>query len=119
MTVYVLDSTPLQALVDQLRAAGLSADLDPAELSLPGCWVALDQLATATLAGQLRLSCTVYLIAPDTDPRRALDALGPMYDTVTDVLTPDGPVVTQGVVMPADPTPLPALAVPVYLYTGE
>jgi hypothetical protein len=36
---------------------------------------------------------------------------------VATVLTPDGPVVSQGVVMPGDPTPLPALSVPVFLYT--
>ena len=115
-----LDSAPMQALVDLLRAADLSADLDPADVNLPGCWLALDRVGHANMAGTLRLECQLYLIAPDADPRRALDALGQLHHTVLSVLDPDGPVTTQGVVMPGDPTPLPALVVPVYLYTtGE
>lgn len=114
-----LSSSPMQALVDLLVAAGTSASLDPSDVNLPGCWLALDRVVPANMAGTLRLECQLYLIAPDTDPRRALDTLGPLLTTVTGVVDPDGPITTQGVVMPADPTPLPALAVPVYLYTGE
>lgn len=115
----MLNSTPMQQLVDMLVDAGVSASMDPAEVNLPGCWLALDSPVVANMAGQLRLECTLYLIAPDTDPRRALDALGGLFGTVTGLLHPDGRVVTQGVVMPGNPTPLPALAVPVYLYESE
>lgn len=110
-------SAPVAELVAALTAAGVQASTDPAELSLPAAWVAFDSVSPVTVVGQLRLSCRVFLIVPDTDPTRALELLGGLYDEVLTVLTPDGPVTTQGVVMPGDPTPLPALVVPVNLYT--
>lgn len=105
----------LQALVDALTSAGVPATLDPAEVNPPGAWVALDQLRLLTIGGQLQLTASVYLIAPDTTLMRALELLAPQLRLLLTVIAPDGPMVTQGVVLPADPTPLPAIRVPVNL----
>lgn len=113
-----LTEAPFTELLDLLAAADVAASMDPATLNLPGAWLALDTVAAATMAGQLRLECRLFLVSPDTDPRRAIGHLGTLHAKVLQVLTPDGPVVTQGVVMPGDPTPLPALSVPVHLFTN-
>lgn len=113
-----LTEAPFTELVAALAAADVSASMDPATLNLPGAWLALDTVAVANLAGRLRLECRLFLISPDTDPQRAIGHLGELHAKVLTVLAPDGPVVTQGVVMPGDPTPLPALSVPVHLFTN-
>lgn len=110
-------TAPLTELLELLGSVDVQASMDPAELNLPAAWLALDEVRTHTVRGQLQLRCRLFLISPDTDPLRAVELLGDLRDKVTTVLSPDGPVVTQGVVMPGDPTPLPALSVPVYLYT--
>lgn len=113
-------AAPMAELVDMLGAADVQSSVDPATLNLPGAWLALDEVRPANLAGHHQLRCRLFLICPDTDPMRAGELLGELLTKVTTVLSPDGPVVTQGVVMPGDPTPLPALSVPVFLYTtGE
>lgn len=109
----------LDELLQLLRDAGLKASMDPSELNLPGAWLAVDQVAVANVRGDLRLSCLVFLVAADQDPRRAMGVLSGMYKKLATVLSPDGPVQTQGVVMPDNPTPMPALRVPVNLYTGS
>lgn len=109
----------LDQLLELLRAAGLKASMDPADLNLPGVWLAVDTVDVANLKGDLRLGCLLFLIAGDQDPRRAIGVCSAMFQKVLTVLSPDGAVQTQGVVMPADPTPLPALRVPVNLYTGS
>lgn len=112
-----MTTAPFTELIDALAEAEVVASLDPATLNLPGAWIALDQLRPVNVAGGLRLQCQVVLICGDRDPLRAIETLGDLYDKVSTVLTPDGPVVSQGVVMPGDPTPLPGLSVPVYLHT--
>lgn len=115
----MLNADPVDQLVDLLTAEGIQASMDPAELNLPAVWVALDEVARPTLGPTLELRTALYLVSPDTDARRALGHLGQLHAAVMRVLTPDGPVTTQAVVMPGDPTPLPALRVPVHLYTQE
>lgn len=113
-------TAPFDELIAALGSVDVQASMDPADLNLPAAWLALDTVQSANVRGQLELRCRLFLIAPDTDPARAVTLLGDLYDKTTQVLSPDGQVVAQGVVMPGDPTPLPALAVPVYLYTtGE
>jgi hypothetical protein len=111
---------PVDQLVELCAALDppVGVSMDPSEVNPGrGGWLAVDEVRFTNLAGQLELRCSLYLIAPDIDPQRALSLLAPMLNRVRTVLTPDGPVVPQGVVMPGDPTPLPALRVPVYLYT--
>lgn len=112
-----LTAAPITELVELLKGADVQASMDAAELNLPAVWIALDGVAQANLAGQLELRCRLFLIAPDTDPLRALEHLGKLHAKVMAVITPDGPITTQGVVLPSDPTPLPALSVPLNLYT--
>jgi len=112
-----LTTAPIEQLLDALKAAGVFASMDPAKVNLPGGWLALDEVRPHSLAGRLQLRCALYLIAPDKDALRAVGVLTGLYNKARTVLTPDGPVVTQGVVMPDSPTPLPALRVPVHLYT--
>lgn len=112
-----LTTAPLTELLELLAAADVQASMDPAELNLPAAWLAVDAIRPVNLAMGLRLECRLFLISPDTDPLRAMEHLGTLYNKVLGVLQPDGPVVSQGVVMPGDPTPLPALSVPVYLHT--
>lgn len=117
MSTDAITPAPFQQLVELLEGAGVQASLDPADLNVPAVWIALDSVAQANLAGRLELRCLLFLIVGDADTTRAMASLGQLHAKVLQVITPDGPVVTQGVVMPGDPTPLPALRVPVNLYT--
>lgn len=104
-------------LVTALIATGMRAEVDPSDLNLPGAWVAVESIRSATVAGDLRLGVSVYLIAPDRDHRRAMASLADLYNqAIPAAITPDGPVVPTAVVMPDDPTPLPALRVPIDLH---
>lgn len=113
-------SVAIDQLVDLCRnlAPPLFVSMDPADVNPGrGAWLALDQIRPANVAGDLELRCSLFLISSDQDPRRALAALAPRLRALLSVVVPDGPVVPQGVVMPDSPTPLPALKVPVNLYT--
>lgn len=105
----------LQLLVDTLTGVEVPASTDPAEVNTPGAWVALDRLEPLTLSGGFRVVCSVYLIAPDTNVMRATEQLAPMLRQLLTVITPDGAITTQGVVLPDSSTPLPAFRVPVNL----
>lgn len=112
-----LSFTPLTELVAALVAGDVPASMDPAELNLPGAWVTFDNFTTHTHTS-LRLQAVVFLIHSDIDYARAYERLAELFNTMTAAgVTPDGPVTPAGVVMPGDPTPLPALRVPVNLYT--
>jgi hypothetical protein len=115
----MLTFEPVTALLAALRGQELAADVDPSELNLPGAWVTVDQITTANVAGTERLEVSVYLIAADQDHMRAMEGLAALYNLAAAVIRPDGPVRPTAVVMPGDPTPLPALRVPVYLYESE
>lgn len=113
-----LDFGPVQQLVQLLVGAGVRATTNPEDLNLPGAWVTVDTVAPLVLGGPLELRCLVYLVTGDTDYAHALDTLAGLYNRMATVLTPDGDVATQGVVLPGNPTPLPALRVPVNLTTN-
>lgn len=114
-----LTTAPIDALIDACKALDppLAVTMNPADVNPPGAWLNVDDIRVANLAGDLELRCSLYLIAPDQDPKRALGILGPMLNRLRAVWDPDGPVVPMGVVLPDSPTPLPALRVPVYLHT--
>ncbi len=104
---------PIGQLVDALTAVGLRATTNPGELSLPGAWVTLDELHRFTLGADWQLTCSVYLITGDTDDQRAIEQLFQLLDDAMGAITPDGVVTVTRVVLPTDPTPKPALRVPV------
>lgn len=112
-----LSLTPLTVLCELLDAAGVPAQLDPADVSPPGAWVHLEGINTAAnLEGVHELQVIVHLITGDTDTRRALEGLGVLYSQLLEVVTPDGLVTLEGVVLPGSTTPLPALRVPVNIH---
>lgn len=113
----VLNFGSVDELLDALRGQELEADVDPSNLNLPGAWVTVDQVTPVNVAGDWRLECSVYLVAADQDHRRAMESLAAMFNQAAEAIRPDGPVRPWNVVMPGDPTPLPALRVPVYLYS--
>lgn len=115
-----LSFAPVDELVELCAALDppLGVSMDPAEVNPGrGGWLALDEIRPANMAGAWELRCSLFLISPDVDHKRALVKLAPMLNRLRTVVRPDGPVVPQGVVLPGDPTPMPALRVPVYLYT--
>lgn len=113
-----LTFSPVQELVDAISAAGLQASQDPSDLNMPGAWVTVDQIVPSVLAGGWEIQTLVFLIVQDQDHRRASKRLAQAFNKLQTVASPDGPVRPQGVIMPGDPTPLPALRVPITLYTA-
>jgi hypothetical protein len=112
-----LTFSPVAELVELITTAGLQAAQDPAELNMPGAWVTVDQIVPSSLGGGWEIKALVFLIVQDNDYARASDQLAEAFNMLHTVVEPDGPVLPQGVLMPGDPTPLPALRVPVSLYT--
>lgn len=111
-----LSFQPLEELARLLTAAGLPSSVDASDLNLPGGWVTLESFTSRGMGGDIRLTAVVYLIVPDTDPSRAMPQLAAAYNQLRAVMSPDGPVVAQGVILPSAPTePMPALRVPVHL----
>jgi hypothetical protein len=109
-----LSFEPVQQLVQLLVGAGMSASTNPEDVTMPGAWVTVEGVRAITLT-DIQLECAVYLVVGDQDYARAYTALADLYNQAATVLSPDGLVVPQGVVMPGNPTPLPALRVPVNL----
>jgi len=109
----------LADLATALSAAGVPTSMDPSDVNTPGGWLSLENLVPATMGGGWRLETAVYLIVDEKDARRALADLAALLTTTLTVLRPDGPVVSQGVILPNGPTPLPALRVPVHLFESE
>jgi hypothetical protein len=111
-----LSFQPLQDVADLLTAAGLPTSTNPEDVNLPGGWVTMEEFSTRNLAGDIRVTAVVYLIAENTDHRRAMEQLAAAYNLARTVLTPDGPVRAQGVILPSAPTePMPALRIPLYV----
>jgi hypothetical protein len=110
----------LAALAADLTAAGLSASLDVADVNPPGVIVRADDLTAGAgkLCGTETLGVSLILVVPDTATRPALVDLarlaarvGPAARAAGLVLTTD-PRPFERVVMPDDPTALPALRIP-------
>lgn len=99
-----------------LAAADVTSSTSPEDLSLPGVWITVDSFAPRTVKGDLRITAALYLVVPNVDTTRAMEQLRDLYNQVRTVLTPDGPVVAQGVILPSAPTePMPALRLPLFL----
>jgi hypothetical protein len=110
-----VDLAVVADLIDQLKAVpGVrSASMDPAELqTTPAVWVQLRGIAQPFLAAsEIRLY--VHLISGDTDGgMRVAAELVTLYNSILEVVTPDGETETLSVTMP-DGAQLPALRMPV------
>lgn len=112
MPAHTVDFAALDQLAADLAAAGVaSVTTNPADLNLPGVLVQVSGLAFDLLDGytiRTRLLC----VAPDTDPRRAMDQLAALVNTVTSVVDPTDDPTAETVNLPTDATPYPAFAVP-------
>lgn len=80
----------------RLQEAGLAVTVDPRQVEVPGCFVAIDRLRWRTLGGTTELDITVWLIAPDNGDHLVLlsgllELAGPALDWTSDQ---DMPVVT-------------------------
>jgi hypothetical protein len=113
-------------LLTELRALGrvqgqgpLSVDVDASKVNAPGVWVRINGFSRLRLSGMTYL-LTLYLVAPETEHRRAFDLLAKLYDKVDPLLQQlggaDGTARTVTVALP-DGTRLPGLAIDVELDT--
>lgn len=128
MSVDDLNPADLDELVTALKAAGTpeqirSVSLDSDRLQLPGVWVRFDGLRENVLAG-LTVRVTLHLIVPAAGGlRRQLAALAELRNVVAPVVKsyggPSGDTTRVGVILPAGPPALPALAVPLDLLTSQ
>ena len=109
-----------QVVVDALAGVQLRASQDPAEVNTPGAWVVWEGVHVVNLRGSYRHLLAVYLVVGDQDWRRATGALSSLYNqAVPAAITPDRPVVPQGIVLSGSTTELPALRVPVHVTLTE
>lgn len=114
MSGHPVDFGEYDDLVDTLVAAGLRAAVDPADLNLPGVLVTLDGIDYDVLDGYT-LATRLVLVVPDNGHVRSLAALATLLNQVVDVIDPAGRVTAGTTVLPGNPSPLPALSVPVNL----
>lgn len=103
----------LEAVVAQLTAAGLNASLDPADVSPPGVVVRADALLPAggKMCGDYPVRTSLILVVPATSTLAAYRALEELYAQVAAARVPlaNDERLFQRLVMPDDPTGLPAL----------
>lgn len=105
----------LEDLAQQLTAAGIPADIDPARVPVPGAWVAAEEMQVVTLDGTQQLHVDVHLIVPDNGTRAALEQLQTMLATALSVIDPRAAVTLDATVK----TPggvLPAFTIPTVIY---
>lgn len=100
----------LDALVTELRAAGVSASLTVSEVNAPGVLVELDSIGPATLAGPPQVVAGLALLVPDvgfptvyTHLSGLIDALGALgVETVASVTNQAGQVIGWRATLPLD-----------------
>ena len=104
--------------IDPIR----SVDLDVTKVNPPGVWVQFVGFGQVTLNG-LAVHLVLNVLAPDTEPRAALDVLAPLTRTVLAGIAglggPTGEVTATGLIVAGSgsSTPLPAFTIPFDLYT--
>lgn len=95
-------------LTARLDTVGITASLDPQEVPVPGVWLAVQSITPVTRC-LADITVGVHLVALDSGAPTALAELGDMLADVLAVVHPDESVdTTTPVVLPHDPTPLPA-----------
>lgn len=98
----------LDALATRFDAAGITASLDPQEVPVPGVWLAVQSIAPVTRCLS-DITVGVHLVTLDSGAPTALAELGDLLAVALTVVHPDEAVdTTTPVVLPHDPTPLPA-----------
>lgn len=98
----------LDDLAARLDGVGITASLDPQEVPVPGVWLAVQSIATVTRCLS-DVTVGVHVVALDSGAPTAISELGDLLTAVLTVVRPDDTVdTTTPVVLPHDPTPLPA-----------
>ena len=111
-----LDLSPIAELRELLDTLDIRHAEDPGKLTPPGVLIQLQSFTQTTLSG-LQLETRLFCIVPDQDHERASAELVALVNTVLTVLDPDGPITAAAVVLPGDPARLPALSIPLNIYT--
>jgi hypothetical protein len=109
----------LEAIATTLTAAGLNASVDPAEVTPPGVVVRAAAIlpASAKLCGDYPMRVALWLVVPSTNPLAAYRLLEDLNGRLAAALAGTATTLTadertfERLVMPDDPTPLPALKV--------
>lgn len=119
-TTRDLNVDDVDDLVEALRDAGLYVDFEPARMQLPGVWVNITGYGFL-LAGLIHKIELVILTA-DSDPRSALKAAQPVFNTVLDTIAPlggptDDPV--TGIWTMRDGSRRPGIAIPFDMLTTQ
>lgn len=111
----------LADVVEAIEQAGPDDDqvnvtADPRAVRLPGVLVQFAGIDLDTLQGgtvQLR----VLVIGQDRDDPRTVEVLEDLLDVVLDAdLEVSGVITTVGVQLPSQPSPMPALAIPINVH---
>lgn len=95
-------------VIRALEGAEIPATIDPAEVELPGAWVAANAVDVFTAGGGALVTVDVYLIAPDVMPRDAMDILSDLATRALDVLDAESLSTNDGVQLPDGGRPKPA-----------
>lgn len=106
---------------DALRTGGVSADIDPEAVNLPGVWIHLGTVYPDRLNGDGSVDVLLSLLAANTAHTDAIQHLDQLLPRVLDVVDPEGDIIPQSVVMPGpSQTTLPSLLVTCRMdYTKE
>lgn len=103
----------VDAALAAIKAAGVAVTLDSAKVLVPGAWLTLDTIRRRNVAGEHVYECSLYLITGDSDTKRvATSLLNQLDQLLVGGITPDGAVTASRVLLDSNPTPLPALRVP-------
>lgn len=119
------DMTELgQLLTEAAGPARLrSATTDSTKLLTPGAWTRVNTIRHEHLDGSYVVDCTVHLVVPESEPKRAHKRLSELFNLLRPTLENVGwsgaTLAFTGLVVPGSQTPLPALAIPVELHVTE
>lgn len=106
----------LDELADRLASAGITATPEAQDVPVPGAWIAVRAARRETMCPELTYDVDVYLIALDSGPLAALAELDDMLARALTVLRPSGDIdLATPIVLPHDPTELPAAKLTVTL----
>lgn len=111
-----LTLAPVKALREMLTDLGLRNAENPGQLTPPGVLVQVTGFERDTLAG-FRITTRLLCVVPSSSHEQASEELVGIVNQLLTVLEPDGPIAAASVVLPNDPAPLPALSVPLNLYS--
>lgn len=99
------------AVVSALEGAEIPASIDPADVNVPGAWVAAREVDVFTAGGGALVTVDVYLIAPDIMPRDAMDELSALSTRALDALDIEAMSTNDALQLPDGGRPKPAFKI--------